>query len=112
MKSYAARKIMKAVRTFALAGTGDPMDAYKPSHIDVLMTYALVLFAISWTILSNHNEVTAYVSLTLSSGLSFFVVEGVKQEEALLSRYFIYLRFKQQRVWPWLVEVRGLQLWM
>jgi hypothetical protein len=95
------------VHEYALAGSNDPSEAHKPNHVDVLVTYALVLFAVSWTILSNHNEVSSYVSLALSSGLSFFVVEGVKQEDLLIQQYFAYLRFQQHKTWPWVVEVRG-----
>jgi hypothetical protein len=96
----------KALHAYALVGSDDPTDARKPSHVDVLVTYALVLFAISWTIMSNHNEVSSYISLALSSGLSFFVVEGVKQESALISEYCVHLRFKEEKRWPWVVEVR------
>jgi hypothetical protein len=95
------------VHEYALVGSNDPTEAHKPNHVDVLVTYALVLFAVSWTILSNHNEVSSYVSLALSSGLSFFVVEGVKQEDVLIQKYFAYLRFERHKTWPWVVEVRG-----
>jgi hypothetical protein len=69
-------------------------------HFDVLVTYALVLFVISWTIVSNHNETPLYVPLALSSGISFSVVEGVMQEVLLIQKYFAYLRFERQKTWP------------